>query len=177
MNKFVDPPSGCDAISDEGRCFSYFTHTGINWNDARRQCLEWGGDLATFTSPEEYALMHGTITQGKYCYIGFNDIDNEGTWVWADGDTSTYTNWLPGEPNNNYGVGAQNCGWTWYNGLVDDVWCTYEASCYFCSKIGKFMHNIVVQIKLTNVWVSPAKRPVFACSALPATVVLLKIFY
>ena len=178
MNKFVDPRTGCDAISDEGRCYSYFTHTGINWNDARRQCLAWGGDLATFTSPEEYALMHGTITQGKYCYIGFNDIDKEGTWVWADGDTSTYTKWRPGEPNNNYGVGAQNCGWTWYNGLVDDVWCTYEASCYFCSKIGKFMHNIVVQIKLTNLWVSSAKRPVCAaCSALPATVVLLKIFY
>ena len=94
--------------------------------------------------------MYSTITEGENCYIGFNDIDIEGTRVWVDGDTSTYTNWRPGEPNNNYGVGPQNCGWTWYNGLVDDARCTYEASCYFCSRIGKFMHNIVVQIQLIS---------------------------
>ena len=144
LNKFVAAAGSCDVISKDGRCYSFFTQTWIGWHDARRNCLAWGGDLATYTSKEEYALMYGTITQGKHCYIGLNDIDKEGTWLWVDGDTSTYTNWRPGEPNNNNNDGEQNCGWTWDDESTDDVWCTYEGSCYFCSRIGKFMNNVVV---------------------------------
>ena len=55
---FVAPTSGCDAISDEGTCYSYFTSSGINWQDARGMCLAWWGDLATVTSLEENTLMY-----------------------------------------------------------------------------------------------------------------------
>ena len=48
--------------------------------------------------------MMSTATQsGYYCWIGYNDIDNEGTFVWDDGSTSTYTNWADGEPNDAIG--------------------------------------------------------------------------
>ena len=86
---FVAPTSGCDAISDEGTCYSYFTSSGINWQDARDMCLAWGGDLATVTSLEEKTLMYNTITAGDYCWMGLIDINNDNTFVWADGSSST----------------------------------------------------------------------------------------
>ena len=81
MESFIVPTSGCDAISEGGRCYSYFTHHGKNWADAREMCMAWGGDLAEFTSLEEYNLMYSTITGSAYCWLGLNDIENEGTWV------------------------------------------------------------------------------------------------
>jgi hypothetical protein len=34
-------------------------------------------------------------------WIGFNDITQEGNWIWSSEEPVTYTNWCPGEPNNN----------------------------------------------------------------------------
>ena len=147
IESFVAPTSGCDAISDGGRCYCYLTHTGIVWSDARQLCLASGGDLATFTSLEEYDLMYSTITSSPFCWLGYNDIEKEGTWVWTDGNNSTFTNWDYGEPNS---FGNQNCSWTWRNEKVDDIQCTDTVTCTFCSTIGKVMNNIVVQIKLTS---------------------------
>ena len=138
MESFIVPTSGCDAISEGGRCFSYFTHHGKNWADAREMCMAWGGDLATFTSLEEYNLMYSTITGSAFCWLGLNDIENEGTWVWADGDASTYRNWHPGQPDDH--SGSQDCSWTWNNKLVDDVQCNGQYSCSFCSTIGQFIN-------------------------------------
>ena len=74
---FVAPTSGCDAISDEGICYSYFTSSAINWQDARDMCLALGRDLATVISLEENTLMYNTVTAADSCWIGLNDIDNE----------------------------------------------------------------------------------------------------
>ena len=30
-------------------------------------------------------------------YIGYNDIDQEGTWTWTNAQTSDFTNWAPGK--------------------------------------------------------------------------------
>ena len=109
----------------------------MNWNCGRQWCQAWGGDLATFTSLEEYNLMYSTITGVDYCWIGYNDIDSEGTWVWVDGNSSIYTNWHPDEPNN--GRGIQDCGWTWEDQKVDDVHCDILVLCSLCSKIGQFL--------------------------------------
>ncbi|MFO0827032.1 MAG: lectin-like protein [Phycisphaerales bacterium] len=33
-------------------------------------------------------------------WVGLNDVDTEGTFTWWCAEPVTYTNWLPGEPNN-----------------------------------------------------------------------------
>ena len=35
--------------------------------------------------------------------MGFNDIAQEGNWVWSSGEPVTYTNWNTGEPSNTNG--------------------------------------------------------------------------
>ena len=109
------------------------SYSGMNWASARQECLAWGGDLATFTSLEEYNLMLSTITAASFCFVGLNDLDSEGTWVWVDGNNSTYRNWHPDQPDD---LNNEDCSWTWFNELVDDIWCTELSTCSFCSKIG-----------------------------------------
>ena len=126
------PTTGCEAISSGGTCYSYSTSTGINWADARLQCVTRGYDLATISSSEENTLVQN-ITTGTDCWIGLNDIVNEGTFLWPDGSSPTYTEWGSGEPNN---LGGEDCvhiiGTDW-----NDLPCTLTLSCYSCSSTGK----------------------------------------
>lgn len=79
--------------------------------------------------------MYNSGPSDAYCWIGLNDIDNEGTFVWADGNNSTYRDWYPGRPND---VDIdQDCGHTTSSPYWYDNVCTYVADCYFCSGSGE----------------------------------------
>ena len=52
-------------------------------------------------------------------FIGLNDRDDEGNYVWSNGEPlcpGSYTNWAPGEPNNNDNLDpdGQDCAQLWY---------------------------------------------------------------
>lgn len=51
--------------------------------------------------------------------IGFSDASSEGKFVWADGQDTTYKNWLSGNPN---GGTAQNCVALQLNGSDSGLW-------------------------------------------------------
>ena len=74
------------------------------WTSAEGTAVALGGHLATVDDAAENAWIQATWQnyQGTPhdLWIGYNDAAVEGTFVWADGSTSTYTNWDPGEPNN-----------------------------------------------------------------------------
>lgn len=38
------------------------------------------------------------LTGLRSLWIGLNDVEREGTFVWSSGAPVTYTNWAPGEP-------------------------------------------------------------------------------
>ena len=132
----IVPTSGCDAISSGGTCYSYFTSTaGIDWADARLQCVSQGYDIATIKSSEDNTLVYNTVTSGITCWIGIHDINIEGTFVWADGSSNSYRNWDTGQPDNY--VGYQDCGVMWAQGYWDDAGCAATYGCYFCGSNGK----------------------------------------
>ena len=118
------PSTGCDAISSRGSCFSYFSTSAITWFDARTACIAWGGNLATIPSAADNELILTTSTSGTKCLIGINDIDTEGVYVWADGNTSMYRNWRVGEPNDN--VGSEDCGNIYASGKWNDLPCNHS---------------------------------------------------
>ena len=135
IENFVVPTSGCNAISSGGTCYRYFSSDYINWEDARQQCIIKGYNLATITSSTDNILMYNTGDSGDYCWIGLNDIDNEGTFVWADGNDSTFREWDTNQPND-FGSN-EDCGHTVGSQYWNDNTCTKVADCYFCSSIGE----------------------------------------
>ena len=126
------PSSGCNLITSENKCFSYFNHSSINWNDARVNCQIWGGDLASIASADENAAVDSIRSSSidGSCWIGLNDIETEGTFVWSDGSNSSYRNWAGSAPNNT--GGNEDCAHvepiTW-----NDLTCNISLPCYYCS--------------------------------------------
>ena len=99
-----DCPSGWDAYGD--KCYKVFakslTVRGKNWDDARGECIGYGGDLVSIGNQSEQAfLTQKTRPYTKqHFWIGFNDRRNESKYEWSDGSAVTYINWGKGEPNN-----------------------------------------------------------------------------
>ena len=53
-------------------------------------------------------------------WIGYNDISEEGNWIWADGSSSEYSNWGLGEPDDN---NIEDCGVITASGTWNDISC------------------------------------------------------
>ena len=77
--------------------------TLMNWTSAESYCqLTFGTHLATIKSSIDNANVR--IAGSGSVWIGYNDRDNEGTFVWVGGtgdEGYNYTNWQSGEPNEN----------------------------------------------------------------------------
>ena len=97
----------CD-VSDGWRlfnaaCYKFFTEAKP-WSEAEQYCdQQLNSTLVTINSQEENnfvkSLLLASIGDEK-AWIGGNDMDTEGTWVWVDGsDWSEFDNWNTNEPN------------------------------------------------------------------------------
>lgn len=77
-----------------------------SWSEARTAALQLGGDLVTVNDHDENEWLMGAFGsfegENRSLWLGYNDADNEGNWVWANGGTPGYENWSPGggPPNN-----------------------------------------------------------------------------
>lgn len=82
--------------------YVYDIDTITTWEAAKQYCRDQGGYLATITSPEENAFIYSCLKDLTYesAYFGLTDQTEEGTWVWDNGEVSSYTNWHSGEPNS-----------------------------------------------------------------------------
>lgn len=77
----------------------------MTWTAAEAEAQSLGGHLVAVNDALENAFLvsafggfAGNATD-RY-WIGLNDVDTEGAFVWSNGDAATYTNWAGGEPNN-----------------------------------------------------------------------------
>jgi Ca2+-binding RTX toxin-like protein len=93
----------------EGPVFSfnnnlYTLSTAGSWTNAQAQAQALGGNLVAINSAaENQFLLNSFAGSGGSFWIGFTDVASEGTFTWVNGDPVTYTNWAPGEPNNDDG--------------------------------------------------------------------------
>lgn len=77
------------------------------WTNAEAQAVGMGGHLVTINDANENAWVLATF--GNYAgvprrlHIGLTDEGHEGQWAWTSGESVTYLNWAPGEPNNGAG--------------------------------------------------------------------------
>ena len=81
----------------------YLAQQWLTWSEAKDLATELGGYLLTINSEAENTWIVNNIGENykwdEY-WLGLNDINEEGTFVWDNGSESTYSNWWQGEPNN-----------------------------------------------------------------------------
>ena len=97
-----------------------FCESSENWADAQAECEFYDYHLVTINSADENSWVDSTadsLSTDKW-WVGFNDIDSEGYFVWEDGSSTTYTNWELDEPNNL--DGGEDC--VVLNRFVDQTW-------------------------------------------------------
>jgi hypothetical protein len=98
------PPPSCvegdDRVLDPttGHCYVVF-RTQVTWATARETCRNMDGHLVVVTSAAENEIVQ-SLTGGVDNWMGGNDIEVEGVWVWLNGEPLIYPNWRAGEPNN-----------------------------------------------------------------------------
>uniref|UniRef100_A0A3P8RUF9 C-type lectin domain-containing protein n=1 Tax=Amphiprion percula TaxID=161767 RepID=A0A3P8RUF9_AMPPE len=102
-----------------------------SWTNGREDCKRQGADLVVINSAEEQTFL--SMFAKKQTWIGLNDIQTEGTWMWVDGTPLTLSYWDTDEPNNG---GEEDCAQirTAHNTLWDDVPCTSSLQ-WICEKL------------------------------------------
>lgn len=92
---------------------AYYLLDADTWTSSESQAEALGGHLATVNDAAENTWLFSTFEKfggvDRYLWIGLQDPTNDfltGSahqmlFGWADGDTSTYRNWGPAQPDNN----------------------------------------------------------------------------
>ncbi|AKF85227.1 hypothetical protein MFUL124B02_10615 [Myxococcus fulvus 124B02] len=97
------------AISYGGHDYIFVT-SWLTWDLAQAHCRAAGYELVTIDNAAEEAFLQShqsTLTVPNW-WIGLNDQAQEGRFVWSGvPSTSGYSNFYPGEPNND--GGAEDC--------------------------------------------------------------------
>ncbi len=141
----VDEGAACESCHAEkhaGHLYLFCTKART-WQQARNVCLSEGLDLATSNNTGEDNWMYGKAIgyqQAIGWWFGINDIAQEGSFVWANGETPGFTNWKAGEPNDADGAWgpAEDCGSVvGYGGVPgwNDLDCTYWQVPYVCEDL------------------------------------------
>lgn len=112
-------PDGCEIITNlpsnavrnpsNGHFYALSSGDGTGFS-LEAQAVAMGGHLAAIADAAENAWLVATyaaLTSAASVYIGFSDAAVEGQFAWTTGEPVSYTNWLPGEPNN-----SSNEDWT-----------------------------------------------------------------
>uniref|UniRef100_UPI00358E4E95 macrophage mannose receptor 1-like isoform X1 n=2 Tax=Myxine glutinosa TaxID=7769 RepID=UPI00358E4E95 len=70
-----------------------------SWKLARESCKDEGADLISIANVDEQMFMVVHLEPAHLkVWIGLNDINEEGHFVWSDGTPANYTNWGDGRP-------------------------------------------------------------------------------
>lgn len=91
------------------------------WSEAEIWCQSVGGHLASISSAEENAVIASMAAASgmERIWIGGNDLENEGTFVWTDGKPFSYTNFESVQPDNY--LNGQHGLSMYQNGRWDDA--------------------------------------------------------
>ncbi|MHC5111405.1 MAG: lectin-like protein [Planctomycetota bacterium] len=81
---------------------TYFLIAPRDWVAAEKYAVSLGGHLATINDEAENNFLFAELGASEP-WIGLNDRDNEGTFVWSSGEPVEFTDWSPGEPNDSNG--------------------------------------------------------------------------
>ena len=105
-------PSTCKVNPANGHLYC-LTPKGLTWPEAESYAVGLGGHLVAVNDQQEQEWLVQTFGGDKWMWIGFTDSAEEGIWIWSNGDSVTYTNWYPGEPNDMWSCGEDYAVMNW----------------------------------------------------------------
>lgn len=110
-------------LSYHRSCFKYFNQLKT-WTAAQTFCEKYGGSLAKLSSEEKSYFVFLWLLRPVHqiessVWIGLSR-DSMGNFYWPDGTRADYTNWSPGDPDNNGGK-ENSTEVDTYSGLWTDV--------------------------------------------------------
>ena len=70
-----------------------------NWTEAQKTCQTYSANLINVRNQEENVYAQHRLNGAKG-WIGLNDRDSEGTFVWSDNQPNNFTYWAQNQPNN-----------------------------------------------------------------------------
>ncbi|MFM8356180.1 MAG: lectin-like protein, partial [Gammaproteobacteria bacterium] len=119
---------GIKTWSENGHEYALIESIGLSWDEARSLAigLGEGWDLVTVTSQTEHEFLVRNVLpvdalNRTHYWIGFTDAVTEGQFVWVSGETSSFSLWHPGEPNNvgeDHAAYDYRAGWGWNDAAV-----------------------------------------------------------
>ncbi|XP_041666073.1 macrophage mannose receptor 1 [Cheilinus undulatus] len=94
------PDSHCDTgyLLYKDFCYQFETETVKSWQDAQAHCVQEGANLVSIHDEEELSFIVAHMP--AQAWIGYNDINVEGTWVNIDGSDADFELWAPSQPDN-----------------------------------------------------------------------------
>ncbi|KAI8490445.1 hypothetical protein Bbelb_317130 [Branchiostoma belcheri] len=105
-------PMGWSGYTNQ--CYK-FMKDAATWEDAKKRCEQLGANLASITSYGEANFINTIITDAPVGNWGIHLVwfglhRNDGFRKFTDGSQVFYTNWEPGQPNNNGNIFTGNVG-------------------------------------------------------------------
>ncbi|MBQ9950342.1 MAG: NPCBM/NEW2 domain-containing protein [Clostridia bacterium] len=88
-----------DAVEFNGHYYKLYDHAD-KWTDAENYCHSLGGYLTTITSKKEQDFIYNYLLNSaaeKNYFLGGKKVNEN--WTWANGETWSYSNWCPREPD------------------------------------------------------------------------------
>nr|XP_006815389.1 PREDICTED: uncharacterized protein LOC100369221 [Saccoglossus kowalevskii] len=109
-------------LTTESGCIRYHVVSSKKtWQQSKSECENIGGVLASLHTQAIFQAVRSFILNGNFdgkvkgYWIGLNDLNNEGSFEWLNGEPFDWTRWANKQPNdNNQGSsGGQDCVQLW----------------------------------------------------------------
>ena len=112
--------------------------TAVSWQAAQQKCEKQDGYLVVISSERERSYLQSQLPPATgQLWIGLNDVDEEGSYIWMDGSPLSYHFWAQGQPHDV--DHSENCVEMDPNGVNDpgawrDTYCNSHKG-YICEKL------------------------------------------
>jgi hypothetical protein len=103
----ADSLTGFNYVGTYNGSTYYISENPEYWAAAQSNCIANGGNLVCISDANENDFV-SNILPGQQFWLGYTDETVEGSFVWVDGSTHTYTKWSPTEPSNSGPTGNED---------------------------------------------------------------------
>lgn len=99
-------------VSNPANGNTYYLLESASWTASQAEAESLGGNLVTIDNANENQWVLSTFgnfdSVDRHLWIGYNDADTEGTFVWQSGEIPGFENWAPGQPDSAGGLADED---------------------------------------------------------------------